>query len=113
MSSLSLGPRYQAHDPSRRLKGLLVVIALHATLGYALASGMARKGLDLIRKPLQAAIIQEVLLPPPPSPPVKTPESLAPRSENAAPIAVPQSQVVRQVARTGLVRGINAGQKWR
>ena len=92
MSSLALNRSYQQREPSRRLKGLLIVIALHAALGYALASGMARKGLNLIKKPLQAVIIQEVLLPPPPPPPVKvikTAEPQAPRTDSAPPIQHP------------------------
>lgn len=64
MNSLAVNLRYQPREPSRRLKGVLIVIALHAALGYALVSGMARKGLNLIKKPLEAVIIQEVFLPP-------------------------------------------------
>ena len=80
--------RFEPRDPARRLQGLLVVVALHALLGYALFSGMARKGLNLIRKPLEAVVIQEVLLPPPPPPPpreIRPPEPLAPRSDMAPP----------------------------
>lgn len=90
MNTLSLDYRFQPRDPSRRVKGLLIVMALHALLGYALFSGMARKGLNLIKKPLQAVVIQEVLLPPPPplpAPPkeIKTPEPLAPKTETTPP----------------------------
>ena len=60
--------RYQPKDPSRRVKGLVIVIALHAFMGYALVSGMARKGLNFIKKPLEAVVIQEVIIPPPPPP---------------------------------------------
>ena len=94
MSSLALNLRYQPREPSRRAKGLLIVIALHVALGYALASGMARKGLNLIKKPLQAVIIQEVILPPPPPPPVKltkTAEALAPKTDSAPPVQRPDT----------------------
>ncbi len=93
--------RYQPREPSRQLKGLLIVIALHAALGYALASGMARKGLNLIKKPLQAVIIQEVLLPPPPLPPaklVKTAEPQTPRVDSAPPIQRPDVLPVPSVS---------------
>jgi len=60
---------YGTHDPSSRVKGVVIVVALHVLIGYALASGMARKGLDLIKKPLEAVVIQEVIIPPPPPPP--------------------------------------------
>lgn len=90
MNTLALDYRFQPRDPSRRVKGLLIVIALHALLGYALVSGMARKGLNLIKKPLEAVVIQEVILPPPPplpAPPkeIKTPEPLAPKTETTPP----------------------------
>ena len=101
MSSLALNLRYQARDNSRQLKGLLIVIALHAALGYALASGMARKGLNLIKKPLQAVIIQEVILPPPPPPPVqfvKTAEALSPKTDSAPPIPRPDTLPVPSVS---------------
>ena len=66
---IGMNYRYQPKDPSRRLKGLVIVIVLHAFMGYALVSGMARKGLNFIKKPLEAVVIQEVIIPPPPPPP--------------------------------------------
>lgn len=60
---------YGTHDPSSRVKGIVIVVALHVVIGYALVSGMARKGLDLVKKPLEAVVIQEVIIPPPPPPP--------------------------------------------
>jgi len=101
MNSLAVNLRYQPREPSRRLKGVLIVIALHAALGYALVSGMARKGLNLIKKPLEAVIIQEVFLPPPPPPPVKLikpPEPLAPRTDSAPPIPRADSVPVPHVS---------------
>jgi len=92
VNTLALDYRYQPRDPTRRVKGMLIVIALHALLGYALVSGMARQGLNLIKKPLAAVVIQEVILPPPPPPPlpappkeIKTPEPLAPKTETTPP----------------------------
>ena len=60
---------YGTHDPSSRVKGIAIVVVLHVLIGYALVSGMARKGLELIKKPLEAVVIQEVIIPPPPPPP--------------------------------------------
>jgi periplasmic protein TonB len=60
---------YGYQDPSRRIKGIVIVLVVHALVGYALVSGMARKGLNLIKKPLEAVVIQEVIIPPPPPPP--------------------------------------------
>ncbi len=93
MNTLSLDFHYQPRDPSRQLKGLLIVIALHTLLVYALVSGMARKGLNLIKKPLEAVVIQEVILPPPPPPPppkeLRPLPDLPPRA-NTLPLPVPQ-----------------------
>ncbi len=99
MNTLALDYRYQQRDPSRRVKGLLIVIALHALLVYALVSGVARKGLNLIKKPLEAVVIQEIVLPPPPPPPpkeIKAPEPLAPKTETAPP--PPQADLPPPVA---------------
>ena len=48
-----------------------MVVVFHALLGYALVSGLARDALKFIKKPLEAAVIQEVIIPPPPPPPPK------------------------------------------
>jgi protein TonB len=57
---------------SRRATVLIVIIALHVLLIYGLATGLARKAIELIAPPIQTNIIEEVQqhdLPPPPPPP--------------------------------------------
>ena len=54
---------------SRRLQGIAFVIAVHLVVGYVLISGLGRQGLALLKKPLEAVLIQEVIIPPPPPPP--------------------------------------------
>ena len=54
MSAAITPSSYGTRDPSSRVKGIVIVVALHVLIGYALVSGMARKGLDLIKKPLEA-----------------------------------------------------------
>ncbi|WP_394756747.1 energy transducer TonB [Rhodoferax sp.] len=71
MNNIGMDYRFQTRDPSRRLKGIVIVVVLHAFLGYALVSGLARKGLNFVKKPLEAVVIQEVIIPPPPPPPKK------------------------------------------
>ena len=92
--------RFQPKDPSRRVKGLVIVIVLHALMGYALVSGMARKGLNFIKNPLQAVVIQEVIIPPPPPPPPPPPKKIVEKPVEvptaAPPIFVPQQEVVTQ-----------------
>ncbi len=93
---------YGSQDPSRRLKGIVIVIALHAFLGYALMSGMAGKGLNLIKKPLEAVVIQEVIIPPPPPPPplkkIEPPKEML--KTEAPPPYVPPPDVPPQVSST-------------
>jgi len=102
---IGMNYRYQPKDPSRRVKGLVLVVALHAFLGYALVSGMARKGLNFIKKPLEAVVIQEVIIPPPPPPPppkkVETPKEVV-RNEAPPPPYVPPPDVATPTVSSGI-----------
>ena len=71
MTTITANYNFQPKDPSRSATGLVVVVGLHVVLGYALVSGLARDIVKVIKKPLEAAVIQEVTLPPPPPPPPK------------------------------------------
>ncbi len=100
-ASIGMNYRYRSKDPSRRVKGLVIVIALHAFMGYALVSGMARKGLNFIKKPLEAVVIQEVIIPPPPPPPpppkkVEPPKEI-PKLEAPPPPYVPPPDIAPPV----------------
>jgi periplasmic protein TonB len=104
--------RFEPKDPSRRVKGVLIVIVLHALLAYALVSGLARKGLNAINKPLEAVVIQEVIIPPstPPAPPPPAPapkETRKPQEvlkrEAPPPPSVPPSDVAPEVSSTAPV----------
>ena len=95
--------RYQPKDPSKRYTGIVFVVVLHALLGYALVSGLARKGLDIIKKPLEAVVIQEVIIPPPPPPPPPPlkkiePPPLAPKLVAPPPPFVPPPEVASPVS---------------
>ncbi len=59
----------QQRDPTRHLIGIGVVILVHAIVIYALVTGLARRAVEVIKKPLTATIIEEIKLPPPPPPP--------------------------------------------
>jgi protein TonB len=101
--------RFEPKDPSRRVKGVLIVIVLHALLAYALVSGLARQGLNAINKPLEAVVIQDVIIPPspstPPAPPPK--ETRKPlevlRREAPPPPYMPPSDVAPEVSSTAPV----------
>lgn len=67
-------------DSTSRVIGLTVIVALHAFVGYAVVSGLGKKMIDVIKKPVETKIIEEVkppppqdLPPPPPPPEVKAP----------------------------------------
>jgi protein TonB len=59
----------QQRDPARHLIGITFVILIHALVIYALVTGLARKAIEVIKKPLSATIIEEIKAPPPPPPP--------------------------------------------
>jgi protein TonB len=103
MNTLEMDYRFEPRDPSRRVKGLIIVVALHILLGYALVSGLARKGLNMIKKPLEAVVIQEVIIPPPPPPPPPKkiePMKEMPKLDAPPPPFVPPPDVAPQVTST-------------
>src|SRR6266852_5777336 len=60
-------------NPTKHVIGLTFVILLHVLVIYALVTGLARKAVEVIKKPLSATIIEEIKAPPPPPPPPKKP----------------------------------------
>ncbi len=56
-------------DPKRHLVGIGFVVLLHALVIYGLMTGLARKAVEVIKKPVTATIIEEIKKPPPPPPP--------------------------------------------
>jgi len=61
----------QQRDPTRHVIGITFVILFHALVIYALVTGLARKAVEVIKKPLTATIVEEIKMPPPPPPPPK------------------------------------------
>lgn len=78
-------PKYPATDPGRKTAGWLAVIVLHIIIGWALVTGTARKALEIVKKPMEAAVIQEVIIPPPPPPPPPPKEIVKPTPKPEAP----------------------------
>ncbi len=62
----------EQRSPTKHLVGIAVVILLHVALVYALLNGLATKVLEVVKKPLETKIIEEIK-PPPPPPPVQLP----------------------------------------
>ncbi len=101
MNTLGLHPVYKPKDPSRRYKGIAIVVALHILIGWGIVSGTAKNALVALKKPLEAVVIQEVIIPPPPPPPpkqIKPPE--APKVEAPPPPFVPPPDVAPPVTST-------------
>ena len=68
----------QNSSMGRRTPGILVVVALHVVVGYALVTGLARKVVDVIKQPLETKIIEEVKKVVPDTPPPPPPKLAAP-----------------------------------
>jgi len=64
-------PEFDTKTGTPRWVGAGVVVGLHVLVGWALVSGLARKALDVVRQPVEVAIIDEVKPPPPPPEPPK------------------------------------------
>lgn len=90
--------KYGQKDPTRRAIGWIVVALVHAIVLYALITGTAYNALKIIKKPLEAAVIQEVIIPPPPPPPPKQiVKPAAPKVEAPPPPYVPPPEVTPPV----------------
>ena len=59
----------QQRDPTKHMIGITCVILLHVLVIYALVTGLASKAIQVIKKPLNATIVEEIKVPPPPPPP--------------------------------------------
>ena len=114
---------------TRRGAVLAAIIALHVFVIWALASGLARRAMELVAPPISADIVEEVkkqdLPPPPPPPEIERPPVEVPppdvtinvptESTNAIqdvtdkPVARPPPVVHAAVASTGiaLTKGLN------
>ncbi len=71
---------FAPRSPGGRLKGLAIVLALHALLGAAVVWGWADQAVHTVKKPLDAVVIQKVTIPPPTmAPPLPPPLPPPPR----------------------------------
>ena len=67
-------------EPGKKFLGIGLVIAFHAILVYALLNGLGHKIVQIIQKPLETKMVEEVKPPPPPpdTPPPPPPKLAAP-----------------------------------
>jgi protein TonB len=111
MNRLNTTTTYQQRTQTKRLPGLLMVLALHAMLLWLIQSGLARQAITLTQESVEALLLTDAAPPPPPvaapkTPPLKTPlppvipttttppvitTPTAPAISNAAPVTPSQS----------------------
>jgi protein TonB len=77
----------QQADPRRHFAGISFVFLFHIFIVYALVTGLGKKVIDVIKPPVDMAIIEEIKKPPtPPEPAVPQPPELAPPKEVFVPL---------------------------
>lgn len=84
-----MGYAEQQRQPGKHLTGIAVVIVFHLILAYALASGLARDIVKIIKPVTETVIIEEVKKPPPPPEPPPPP----PKMVQVMPTFVPPPEV--------------------
>lgn len=85
-------------EPGKKFIGIGLVIAFHVLVVYALVSGLARKAMEVVIKPAEVKLVEEVKPPPPPpdTPPPPPPKLLAPPPPFIPPPEVQVQQPVQQ-----------------
>ncbi|MDR7331703.1 hypothetical protein [Roseateles asaccharophilus] len=63
--------RLEPPASGNRGTGIAVVVGLHVLMGWGLSSGLATKAVEIIKKPIEMALLTEAPPPPPPPPPPK------------------------------------------
>ena len=66
----------EQRNPTKHLVGLTFVALLHVFIIWALINGLATKVIDVLKKPIETKIIEEVKPPPPPEPKLPPPPKL-------------------------------------
>ena len=89
----------EQRSPGKHLTGIVIVIILHVALGYGLMNGLATTVMNVIKKPLETKIIEEVKkLPPPDTPPPPPPKMV-----QVLPTFIPPPEVMIQAPVTAPV----------
>ncbi|MDE2427274.1 MAG: energy transducer TonB [Burkholderiales bacterium] len=93
-------------EPGKKFVGIGLVIVFHVALIYALINGLGTKLVEIIQKPLETKIVEEVKPPPPPpdTPPPPPPKLLAPPPPFIPP---PEVQVQQQAPQPNTISAIS------
>jgi protein TonB len=91
-----VGYGYQIQPSKRRYFGIGLVIGLHVLMLFALVSGTARKGFVAMKRPMEAIVIQEIIIPPAPPPPkdIRPPPTTQPNPVAPVPLVQPEVPVI-------------------
>ena len=100
--SMSYVQRQRA--PKNHMPGIAFVIFLHILIVWALVSGLARKAVEFVAKPLETKLIAEVTKPPEDLPPPPPPPKMA----APPPPFIPPPEINVQVAPTPSPAAISA-----
>lgn len=76
---------------------IAVMVAFHGLVAWALVTGLGQQVIGIVKKPLDATIIQEVKVPPPPPEPPKPIAKEVPKLAPAPPAYVPPPDVTPPV----------------
>jgi protein TonB len=89
------GGQLAAPAAANRSTGLIVVVAVHVLFAWALASGLARQAIEIVKKPIQMVIVPEVAPPPPPPPKVEKIKEVAKLPPPPAYVPQPDAPVIQ------------------
>ncbi len=98
MEEVGLDFSQTERNPAKKFVGIALVTLLHVMIIYALATGLARKVVEVIQQPLETKIIEDIKPPPPPDkpPPPPPPKLAAPPPPFIPPPEVQIQQPVQQ-----------------
>jgi len=92
---------------TRRGAVLVAIVALHVFIGWALATGLARRAIEVIAPPIQTQIVEEVKKeeapPPPPPPQFERPPVELPPPDVTINVPVEESTTAIRVTNTPVV----------
>lgn len=103
--------RTDGQTRGKNLTGISVVILLHVVVAYAVVTGLGKKMIEVIKKPVETKIIEEVKPPPPKDlpPPPPPPKMVAPPPPFIPPpeVQIQQPQNVNAIAAVSNVKPDN------
>ena len=101
------GPQLRTPAKAGRGPGLAVVVLLHLVLIWALASGLAQKAIEIVKRPIEMSVIDDNPPPPPPPPKIERIKEVA-RNTPPPPDYVPPPEVVPTVQTPPVIQAVQS-----